>query len=139
MTKSTSNKRNKHAKELSPVLASNQLQQLEDPHTKKSSKKFFTSKQRKQENNLDNCNANLVDNIQPDIVEDRENMPRVPPLKLRLKAAHAALSMDSFTNSGGSNHGQPTQSKHKINHQSIFNEYISVYIPRRYIHIFMVV
>ena len=55
---------------------------------------------------------NPIDNIEKDIGEDRENVPRVPPLKLRIKAANAAaLSIGSLTNSE-ENHGQPNTSKH---------------------------
>merc|ERR1719367_1356934 len=95
--KSKSNKRNKITKEPLPALVTNQLQE-EETLPKKSNKKFFTSKQRKQERNTEKCNITPTDNMQSDIVEDRENLPRVPPLKLRLKAANAAaLSIESFT------------------------------------------
>ena len=112
-TKGKSNKRNRTTKETSTVLVTNQLQQVEDTLPKRSNKKFFTSKQRKQERTPEKCGDSPTDNIQPDMVEDRENMPRVPPLKLRIKAANAAaLSIDSFTKPDKNNHGQINKSKH---------------------------
>ena len=94
--------------------------QEEETVPKKSNKKFFTSKQRKQERNTEKCNITPTDNMQPDIVEDRENLPRVPPLKLRLKAANAAaLSIESFTKPEEFHHGQLNKSKYINDHLQV--------------------
>ena len=86
-------KRHKYAEE-------DQLQQVaEEVPAKKASKRFFTSKQRKQEQQT--CESHPLNTnsaLESDGFEDRENLPRVPPLKLRLKAANAAAqSTSSFS------------------------------------------
>ena len=86
-------KRHKYAEE-------DQLQQVaEEVPAKKASKRFFTSKQRKQEQQTGESQAlNTNSTMESDGFEDRENLPRVPPLKLRLKAANAAAqSTSSFS------------------------------------------
>ena len=94
-------------------MVTNQLQQTADEiPIKKTNKKFFTSKQRKQEQNTDLSHLRPTENMQIDASEDRENVPRVPPLKLRLKAANAAaLSIDSFTNQDDTDNGYNNKRK----------------------------
>lgn len=109
-------KRSKYSKEPSTILMTNQLQQIADGvPPKKTNKKFFTSKQRKQEENADLSRLTSAENLQIDAGEDRENVPRVPPLKLRLKAANAAaLSIGSLTNQDDTDSGYNNKSKNSI-------------------------
>ena len=94
-----SNKRDKYIKKSPGVLVTNQQQQIADAApSKKAGKKFFTSKQRKHEQPADKSVVGSIGSNQGHSYEDRENVPRVPPLKLRLKAA---LSIGSFSNLDG--------------------------------------
>ena len=115
-TRNKPHKRSKYGKEPSTLLVTNQLQEIaEGVPNKKTNKKFFTSKQRKQEENADLSRLTSSENSQMDMGEDRENVPRVPPLKLRLKAANAAaLSIGSFTNQDDTDSGHNHKSKNTI-------------------------
>ena len=115
-SRNKTHKRSKYGKEPSAHLVTNQLQEIaEGVPNKKTNKKFFTSKQRKQEENADLSRLTSSENSQMDMGEDRENVPRVPPLKLRLKAANAAaLSIDSFTNQDDTDNGYNNKRKNII-------------------------
>ena len=127
--KNKSHKRNKCSKEPSGSSVTNQEHQIDVEIThKKTNKKFFTSKQRKQAPTAEISRIALTDKVELDEVEDRENVPRVPPLKLRFKAANAAaLSMESFTNQDDPGSGGLT-SKSKIMVRYILNPYYLRYL-----------
>ena len=110
-----SHNRAKYGKESPGVLITNQLQQLADDVPSKKAR-FFTSKQRKQEQQpSEKSLLSLIGSDQNDAYEDRENVPRVPPLKLRLKAANAAaLSIGSFSNKDDNESDNTTISNGKV-------------------------
>ena len=120
-------KRSKYSKEPSAVSVTNQQQQIaEGVPPKKTNKKFFTSKQRKQEGNAELSCLTSTEDLQIDAGEDRENVPRVPPLKLRLKAANAAaLSIGSFTNQDDTGSGYNNKSKNSICYVELKRCYIN--------------
>ena len=88
-THKKSYKLHQHSKDDSHVKpTTNQLQPVvhEEVAVKRTGKKFFTSKQTKKD----------LKSEKPFTHEDRENVPRVPPLKLRIKAANAAANLNMF-------------------------------------------